>query len=142
MNKLFKNKIILICLIYFFLFMNFFNNNLRLEKADEDFTYANIAYLHENNETIVEESSNNKFLLNFTSSNNYYKINYFFLKKYDLVIRKISSLYNFNYNKLKSNDNSHYQSPGQIKRLKKNKLDSLKYTDSYINKKFIFSNSI
>jgi len=141
MNKIFKNKNILIYIIYIFIIMNFFNNNLKLEKVDEDFTYANIAYLHENNQTLIEKSSNNKFLLNFLSSNNYYKLNYFFLKNYDFIYNQISKFYDLNYNSLKSYKDIDVSSTNKKLLSKKNKLDHLEYKKSYFKNKFKFANN-
>ncbi len=97
------NQIILFLLLVFFISIKFFSNNSKLEKPDEYFAFYNIYDLHDTGSTDIEKFTENKILLNFFSSNNFFKINYFFLKCHDWYLSKLKNFFNFEYNVLTFN---------------------------------------
>ena len=96
-----NNQIILFLIIVLFISFKFFSNNSKLEKPDEYFAFYNIYDLHNTGSTDIEKFNNNKISLNFFSSNNFFKINYFFLKLHDSYLSKLKDIFNFEYNVLK-----------------------------------------
>jgi len=91
--KEFKIYLMILILLVLLLF-RFLNEDLKLEKPDEDFTWFNISNIHIEGISSVEKHSKSEIELNFFTSNNFYKLNYYIIYSYDCIIKNIDDCIN------------------------------------------------